>query len=409
MDRRQNKPAFITANEKVLEAEAAKIEAAPPLSQPGNIAATPPPPPTTTTTTKAPETRESIGEQTPAPSSRTTTDVQSGPSSTTTTQVPAGQSIAAPAGISDEQILAKLRATTGFEDLTMEQMVAAIQRPETLSEDDKKKKQAQDDLALQAAFINAGKGTIDDFHIIRQLKNIPDEPLVREHFREAVKEQSPELSDEEIEDAFKRHYFIGEEGEYNAHEIKIGQKRLAETAKSIRDIKSAPLNEVEQAVQMDAQALQGAKEWKAKVKQFTGTMPKTLDIPLGLHGTVDLGNFSYILTEAENKELSQALEDPAYLLRQIADEKTGKTDLNKLFGLIRDQKILKTAIIAAARAHYDKGVDSIASVLHNYPNLNGQAGGSKMQEQNEKVAEGQQIAKRDAANVFGRRNKVKSI
>jgi hypothetical protein len=405
MDRTKFKPAFIAANDKVLEQEA--------IRQGGNTSTAP----TTTTTTQAPQT-------TTTTTAGTTTLYTSGTSTTTTTAAAAAggtttnttagttttTTTAAAQAISDEVLLTRMRELTKNPDLTMDQMLAAHNRAPELTDEQKRRAEQDKKLKVQAAFVHSGKGTIDDYHRITQLANIKDPDLVKQNFFQEARELDSSLKDDEIEEMFNDHYFIEtKEGMFSDAQKKIGQKRLSRDATAIRDEQSRPLADVENALKMDEEAMTDAKKWEKNAIDFAATLPRTYRVPIERIGDKEMEDFIYNLSDDEYRDVTESLKDPAYLVKQIRDEKTGKTDLSKLYSLVLAKKILQTAIKASASEHYSKGVDSVTSLLHNNPDLRNTGGSRETTDATKERQQGEALVKKDASNLMGRGPKVKSI
>lgn len=405
MDRKQFKPPFIAANEKVLEAEASR--------QGGNTSTAP----TTTTTTAAPQHNTTTqpggtpttSTTTAATTTTTTTGVGAGQTTTTTT---AGSTTTTTtqAAIPDEVLLSRMRELTNNPDLTMEQMLAAHNRQPELTDEQKQRAEQERKIKVQAAFVRSGKGTIDDYHRITQLATIKDPDLVKQNFFSEAREVDGTLKDDEIEDMFNDHYFIEtKEGMFSEAQKKLGQKRLARDAKAIRDEESKPLVEVENALKMDEEAIADARGWERRATEFAANYPKTFTVPIGKIGDKEMGDFKYNLSDDEQRDFAESLKDPAFLMKQIRDEKTGKTDLGKLADFVLSKRILATAIKAAASEHYSKGVDSVASLLHNNPDLRNTGDSRETTDAIKEREAGEKIIQTDASNIMGRGPKVKSL
>jgi hypothetical protein len=397
------KPAFIAANEKVLEKEAVKMQSdtttLPPTTTTTTVGGTAPtttPPPTTTTTT--------VGGTAP-----TTTQQQQGNTTTTTTQGTSTTSTTA-GGISDEALLSYMRERTGNVNLTMEEMLTSLNRQPELTDDQKNRLTTEKQLQVQAAFVRSGKGTIDDYHRINQLSNIKDADLVRERFFADAREMDGSLKDSEIEEMFQDHYFISDQqGIFTDAEKKMGERRIKTEADAIRERERKPLVEIEELIEHESKAGQDAREWEKKALSYAAAIPKSYVFPIEKIGEKDMEDFIYPFNDDELREIADALKDPAYLLREIRDEKTGKTDLGKLSKLVIANKILHRAVRASASAHYSKGVESVTSVLNNHPDLTNTGGSKEITDQEQQVEEGKQIVKKDAASIMGRGTKIKSV
>jgi hypothetical protein len=400
MERSNQPSSFINQANSALEKEAQN-------QQQTTTTTTAAPAPTTTTTTGAQQTTTT----TTAAQVTTTTTLagQQGPTTTTTTI--AGNTTTTTqqqAQVTNEMLLNHMRQVSGNQNLTMEEMLEAVNKPAPLTDEQKIKQEQQEELRLQAEFINSNKGTIDDFHRIRQSVNIKDDQLVREAFYAENRAIDDTLTDKDLEDMFNEHYFIGPDGTYSAAQKKFGEKKIANEAKNIRTQMGMPLEEVQNDLTMKSEAVKEAKEWEKRAKQFTQNLPKSFQVPIGKIGETEVGDFIYNFSDEEQRDFAASLEDPAFLLKQIADEKTGKTDLNKLFNLVRNNRVLSTAIKAAAGEFYSKGVDSISSGLNNSPDLR-KTGQQETPDATAERLQGEEQIKRDARNTFGKGPRVKSI
>lgn len=402
MDRKPFTPAFIAANEKVLEAEAAKQG---PTNPTTTIAPTTP-----TTTVQAGTTTETTqGTSTTTTTAGTTTPTTQGTSTTTTTAQQQQQQQPEPQ-VSDEMLLKRMRELTKNPNLSMEEVLSAYNKAPELTEEQKKVADQNLKIKVQSAFVNAGKGTIDDYHRITQLPNIKDADLVMTYFMKDAREMDPSLTDEELEELFNAHYFISDNPNmYTEPEMKLGQRRLASDAKGIRQMEAKPLTEVENDLKIQEEAIAEAGKWEQRANNFIEKMPKTFTVPIGKIGEKEMGDFIYPLSEAEQRDLADSIRDPAFLIKQIRDPQTGKTDLSKLYDLVLAKRILHTVIRAAASDHYSQGVDSVTSVLHNYPDLRHSGDTRETPDQTKERLEGEAQIRKDANNTFGRGPRVKSL
>lgn len=393
MDRRNNKPAFIAANDKLLEAEASKQQNNNTNTQAEPIAPTPP---------QAAPTPNTIPVVQEAPN---TTPADNGNKGTV---APPVAEVATPKAteLTDEVFLTHMRQKTGNDKLTMDEMLSAINKPENLTPEQQKQNSQEQELQLQSAFIKSGKGSIDDFYRIRQLKNVKNEDLVKEAFFAETKELDGNLDDDEISELFKEQYFIGEQ--YTETQQKIGQKRLKNEADTIRENMGMTLAQTEEELKMNDKAIKSANDWTKRVDNFTTKLPQSFQVPIGKIGEKEVGDFTYTFSEEEQREIVESLKDPAYLLKEIADKTTGQTDISKLYNLVVGNKVLRKIVKAAAGDYYSKGVDSIASVLNNNPNLTGN-GGRETVDQTAERTKGEEIVRTDARKTFGRGPVVKSL
>ena len=175
---RTRKPGIFAANEAVLEKEAQKQQ-----QEGGNA-------PTTTVATTTQGTTQPTTTQKPTSQGPTTTTTTTAPTHTTTTQnvgtttttTTVAQQAEQTAMQRAEAALPYLRESLGNPNLTIEDVLAKFQQPAELTSEQKKKLEEQKLVQLSQQFIESGKGTLDDFHRIRNLKNISDEALAKDHF-----------------------------------------------------------------------------------------------------------------------------------------------------------------------------------------------------------------------------------
>lgn len=326
----------------------------------------------------------------------------------------AAQAAAPPEEVADtpEQIAMRYLKEQGISVSNISELQSAMNRTEggEESEEQKKRREQQKEQKLLNTFLEKG-GTMDDFYRLRKLKEVKDEDFMREKFHAQMREFNPDLDADEIDDVFNRQYFIGADGEYNEHEQKYGRKRLTEEAQFLRTQESEPLSVVEHQMQLDEAASQSHKEWEKLVDTWSAQMPRKIDIPIGKMGDNDLGNFSYTLSEDEQRDMLQDLKNPNHLLEVVGEQKDGKftkkTDLNKLHDLLLWKRFAQKMIKAAASENYSKGIETVSAGLNNYPDLKRNGQGQQGQSASDDVQAGVNILKRDAQSIMGRRQPIR--
>lgn len=305
-----------------------------------------------------------------------------------------------------EQITLRLLKEKGIDVDTLDDLVGRMNN-QPLSEEAKRRLEQQKEQRLLNSFLEGGHGTMDDFYQLRGLKEFNDEDLVRSAFRDEMRGINKDLSEEQIDDLFNERYFIGEDGQWEEHQNAWGKRKLKTEADNLRKEKYDPLAKVEQQLLLEDETRRSKKVWEQQVDAFVQTMPKQLTVPLGKFGEKDLGDFTYALSDNEQREIVESLKEPASLLNEIIDKKTGKTDMQKLFEVMLWRKFGVSAIKAASNEFHSKGIDEITSTLENRPNLRNTAGSTSTPVSEE--MEGRRIAASDARSILGRKTHRKTI
>lgn len=297
---------------------------------------------------------------------------------------PAAKPAPAPApAAGDEFSLAKSVKEKYNLDLSEEEILARLKPPETPAPPPVSAKKAgpapkpEDvtDELVGAFFEKQKKPNLVASHVANAKKS--DFDLVKESQLSVIKQQFPEMKDEQAEELIKERYYIpldeNDTSTYSAEELELGKFLLKRDAENLRTGTQYQIDSVRNMLHNERIEAYNQEIYKDSIDQFIATVPKQLVLPLGKSGTIELGDYPVELEADTINTVAEIMREPVKLLskfRPAGAKGNEGFDLKLMYDHLLKAELFDKVIKSTAVDYYSKGITAVEEKLNNDPDLN---------------------------------------
>lgn len=190
--------------------------------------------------------------------------------------------------------------------------------------------------------------------------------IVKEAYQADLKKQFPKLSDDDIEQLFNTHFYIGEPDDFTEEEVAFGKQLMEREAERLKGSDEFIVDNVRNHLHQQRLTEYENNVLKHRVGQYISQVPRKMTINFGKLGNKELGSFEYNLDDETIGNVQRIMQSPVELTSKFLNDK-GELDMDKMFNLLVRSEIFDNASKTIANEYHSRGVTEIEAQLNNAP------------------------------------------
>jgi hypothetical protein len=275
--------------------------------------------------------------------------------------------------LSDDEILSRLKPANGNDkppapepNTPPDAAPNSVKRPAKYQ----KPEEIPDDEVRGFLETNNRKETFDAYLSTKEKQDLA---LVSEHFFSQIKQEFPDMDDEDMQRLVNERFYIPEndyDSTYTDAEKKLGQSLLKKEAERLRAQTEYPVSTARNMLYQRAIDEQANEAFEEDVRSYIQKVPKTISFQLGKSGAVDLGTFPVQLEQDSVDRIGAIMANPNKLLEKFKDDK-GEFSIDLMYNFLMKGELFDVMLKSAATEYYSRGLENLGQRLGNFPDTNG--------------------------------------